>query len=220
MLEMLQLLPLRPDIIIVAGYGAATDAGVYSLAVSITAVGWVLPQAVGTIALPLVASDVASSADATAGEGAAVPRPLATRALRHGVLLSIVAGVGVGAMLLAVPPIFGEDFDRTVGLGLIMLPGVIALALGRVMIGLLLGLGRANAVLAIGLAVVPPALAAYLLAVPGGGPTAAAIVSGAAYLLTTLGASLALRREGLRLSRAALTPRRADLRDYLPARRP
>ena len=227
-LEMLQLLTLRPDVIIVAAYGTAADVGVYSLAVTITTIGWILPQGLGTVALPRVAASVASSATRTGGPpDAEVSKSMAERALRHGVLLALGAGVLVAGLLLLAPLIFGSDFDRTVELGMIMLPGVIALALGRVFIALMLGLGRARAVLRIGISIVPAALVAYLLVVPGDGPTGAATVSAAAYLLTTAAAALALRRSGLSLSPAALLPRRHDLSEYtgairrlLGARRP
>ena len=181
---------------------------------------WILPQALGTVALPRVSALVAAdSAELETPHAAGLSAPMARRALRHGVLLAGAAGVLVAALLLLAPVIFGGGFDRTVGLGMIMLPGVIALALGRVMIALLLGLGRSNAVLAIGAAVVPAALAAYLLAVPGGGATAAAIVSCAAYLLTTLGAAVELGRAGLPLWHSSSLPGRGDLAEYLDALR-
>ncbi len=217
-LEMLQFPTLRPDVVIVAAYGTAADAGVYSLAVTITTIGWILPQALGTVALPRVSALVATdSAELGTDHAAGVTAPMARRALRHGVLLAGAAGVLVAALLLLAPVIFGGGFDRTVGLGMIMLPGVIALALGRVIIALLLGLGRANAVLAIGVTVVPASLAAYLLAVPGGGATAAAIVSCGAYLLTTLGAAVALGRAGLPPWSSSSLPRRGDFTEYLDA---
>jgi O-antigen/teichoic acid export membrane protein len=213
-LEMLQLLQLRPDVLIVAAYVSTADTGVYSLAVIITTIGWILPQALGTVALPRTAALVASEAKGDAGSEGAISGPAAARALRHGTLLALAAGVVVAVLLVLAPLIFGQDFERTLDLGMIMLPGAVALALGRVMIALLLGLGRAGSVLALGAAVVPAALAAYLLVVPGGCPTAAAIVSCAAYLVTTAGAVLALRRTGLSLSPPALIPRRADLAEY------
>jgi len=217
-LEMLQFLTLRPDVIIVAAYGNTADAGVYSLAVTITTIGWILPQGLGTVALPRVAASVASSATPPGAERSAeVSKAMAERALRHGVLLAVGAGVLVAGLLLLAPVIFGADFDRTVELGLIMLPGVVALALGRVFIALLLGLGRAGAVLRIGISIVPSALLAYLIVVPDAGPTGAAIVSVAAYLLTTGAAALALRRSGLSLSPSALLPRRHDLSEYRSA---
>ena len=197
MLEMLQLPILRPDILIVAAYCSSADVGVYSMAITITTVAFVLPQALGTVALPRVASSIAV---AETEPHEPITQALVRRSLRYGALLALAGGVIVAIGLLLAPVIFGDDFGRTVGLGMIMLAGVIALAFGRVVIALLLGMGRGNDVLLIGAAVVPAALAAYLLAVPDGGPTAAAIVSGAAYVATTVGALIAFRRSG------ALTP--------------
>jgi O-antigen/teichoic acid export membrane protein len=187
-LEMLQFLPLRPDVVIVAAYGSAADAGVYSMAVTITMIGWVLPQAVGTLALPRTASLVGQPG-APGSEAIAAAKDT----LRGAVPLALAAALVVGALSLLAPVVFGSGFDRTPLLAAIMLPGVVALALGRVAIALLLGLGRAGSVLAIGLAVVPAALAGYLLLVPGGGTEAAAATSCAAYLLTSAGALLSLR---------------------------
>jgi hypothetical protein len=64
---------------------------------------------------------------------------------------------------------------------------------------------------------VPAALIAYLIVVPDQGPTGAAIISLAAYLLTTAAAAFGLRRTGLSLSPSALLPRRQDLSEYTGA---
>jgi O-antigen/teichoic acid export membrane protein len=189
-LEMLQFLVLRPDVVIVAAFGSTADAGVYSMAVTITTIGWVLPQAVGTLALPRTAALVARP-----GSSGSEAIDAARRTLRGAVPLALGAAVVVGALLLLAPLVFGSSFDRTPGLGAIMLPGVVALALGRIAIALLLGLGRGGAVLAIGMTVVPAALAAYLLSVPSGGPEAAAAVSCAAYLATSAAALAVFLRE-------------------------
>ena len=147
-------------------------------------------------------------------DAAEITSAAVARALRHGAILAVAAGTVVAFLLAVAPLVFGSDFERTVGLGLIMLPGAIALALGRVMIALLIGIGRADLVLAIGGTVVPAALVAFLLTVPGGGPTAAAIVCTVAYLLTTIGAALALGRAGHGFSASSLRPRRADFAEY------
>ena len=134
---------------------------------------------------------------------------------RHAVLF--VPAVAIGILLLltvGIPLFYGAAFHRSIGLGLILLPGSLLLGLGMVAIAILLGRGETARVLRVCLLVVPATVVACLVAIPAGGATAAAIVSSASYLAFTLVAVLQLGAASGLTGRELLLPRRADLGDY------
>ena len=47
-------------------------------------------------------------------------------------------------LLVAIPLFYGSEFHRSIGLGLILLPGVLALGLAQVMTAIVQGRGRAD----------------------------------------------------------------------------
>ena len=53
------------------------------------------------------------------------------RATRHSVLM-LPAGLAVAVLLALVPLVYGTEFDESVWLGLILLPGVLTLGTGKV----------------------------------------------------------------------------------------
>jgi O-antigen/teichoic acid export membrane protein len=209
--DLFQLLHLRPDLFVVNAFAAATDVGVYSVAVSVTSIAWVLSQALATVVLPRSATLRADPA----AEPLRVGAGLAASAARHGVLVSVAVSLLVGAGLFLVPVVWGPGFDRSVDLGLIMLPGVAALGVGRVMVASFTGLGHESYALLVGLISLPLSLVAYLLVVPGSGVTGAAVVSCASYLAASLAAGVLFARATGLPGRRFLLPTGADLDDYL-----
>jgi O-antigen/teichoic acid export membrane protein len=144
-----------------------------------------------------------------------IPEEKQSAAVRHSVLVSAVAAILVIPILALAPLVWGPDFDRTLGLGLILLPGVAMLGVGRVMVAAFTGKGAANQALFVGLVSFPLTFVAFLLVIPDHGSTGAAIVSCCSYIASSaLAAYLFLRTPGNSV-RSTLIPRSEDLRDYV-----
>jgi O-antigen/teichoic acid export membrane protein len=206
-------LNLRVDLILVGAYAGAGDGGVYSVALSTTSIAWTVMAAFAVSALPRSARLQARSerAQIDLSERHASD----ARVTRHAVLAMPAVGAAIALLLIvAVPILYGEEFERSVELGLILLPGSLLLGLGTAAVAILLAGGEAGRVIRTGLAVVPATVVAYLLAIPAGGATAAAIVASISYAAFTAIAIAELRAaSGTPLSELVL-PRRADLADY------
>jgi O-antigen/teichoic acid export membrane protein len=211
--EVLIQLNLRVDLILVGAYAGASESGVYSVALSATAVAWLVMTAISVSALPRSARLGAHSELGLLERTERDDRD--ARTLRHAVLVAPAVGVAIVALLtIGIPIFYGSAFHRSVALGLILLPGSLALGVGMAAVSILLGRGQGARVLRACLAVVPATVVALLLAVPGGGATAAAIVSSCSYLGFALLTVLELRgASGMTLGQL-LVPGRSDLDDY------
>ena len=208
--DLFQLINLRPDLFILSAYFGVSDTGVYAVTVSITSLVWIVSQPLASVVLPRTAR--------VGAEEAGMPEVTASSsvsAVRHSVVVSLVASVIVIPILALAPLVWGPGFHQTLGLGLIMLPGVALLGVGRVMVAAFTGRGAANQALLVGLVSFPLTLVAFLLVIPDHGSTGAAIVSCCSYVVVSpFAAYLFLRTPG-HSARAALVPRSEDLQDYV-----
>ena len=100
-------------------------------------------------------------------------------------------------------------------LGLILLPGVAMLGVGRVMVAAFTGEGAATEALLVGLVSFPLTFVAFLLVIPDHGSTGAAIVSCCSYVVASLLAAYLFLRARGHSARTALIPRPEDFQDYL-----
>ncbi|NUT55222.1 MAG: hypothetical protein HOQ03_04475 [Thermoleophilia bacterium] len=99
-------------------------------------------------------------------------------------------------------------------LGIVLLPGVLAVGFGKVLTAATTGRGFPKYALITVAMVTPITLASYFLLVPPLGAMGAAISSTISYLLTTILSYVFLHRvTGIPLRELAL-PRRSDLSDY------
>jgi O-antigen/teichoic acid export membrane protein len=210
--DLFQLINLRPDLFIVSAYHGAADTGVYAVTVSITSLVWIVSQPLASVVLPRNAMVTASS---DPGLSPVIPESGQGAAVRHSVLISAVATVAVVPLLVVAPILWGSGFGRITALGLIMLPGVALLGVGRVMVAAFSGRGAASDALLVGLVSFPLTVVAYLLVIPDHGSTGAAIVSCASYAAAALLAAFLFVREPGTSLRDALVPRGEDLRDYV-----
>jgi len=211
--ELLTQVNLRVELILVGLYAGATESGVFSVALSTTAIAWLVMAAFAVSALPRSARLHAHSEQGLIDRLERDERD--ARTIRHAVLLAPAVGVAIALLLIVgIPLFYGSAFDRSVGLGLILLPGSLMLGVGMAAVSVLLGRGEVLRVLRVCLAVVPPTVLACLLAIPAGGASAAAIVAGGSYAAFTV---LAIRElwavsgSGLR---DLLVPGGPDLEDY------
>ncbi|MDX6607466.1 MAG: hypothetical protein QOD14_2006 [Solirubrobacterales bacterium] len=210
--DLFQLINLRPDLFILSAYYGTSDTGVYAVTVSITSLVWIVSQPLASVVLPRNAM-VAASAEP--GLTPVIPSTSQGTAVRHSVLVSAVAAIAVVPILALAPLVWGPGFGRTLTLGLILLPGVVLLGVGRVMVAAFTGQGAANEALFVGLVSFPLTFVAFLLVIPDHGSTGAAIVSCCSYIVASLlAAYLFLRTPGHSI-RASLVPRGDDLRDYV-----
>jgi O-antigen/teichoic acid export membrane protein len=209
--NMLQYVNYRLDLFLVSAFATSADVGVYSVAVSLTALGWILPDALHTVLFPRTAS-LASAG----GDGGEEAQAAIIRASRHSVLLIVPTAVLLVLLLVVgVPLLYGSKFSRTVDLGLLLLPGVLALGWAKVLSAATTGLGFPEYALWTAAIVAPITVGLYLALVPPFGATGAAVSSTVSYLLTTVFSAYYLKRAtGISL-RAITTPSRADVQDYL-----
>jgi O-antigen/teichoic acid export membrane protein len=209
--DLFQLINLRPDLFILSAYYGVDDTGVYAVTVSITSLVWIVSQPLASVTLPRSAM---VAAGAEPGLAPVIPRSKQGAAVRHAVLVSAVATLGVVIVLAIAPLVWGAGFGRTLSLGVILLPGVALLGVGRVMVAAFTGRGAANEALLVGLVSFPLTFVAFMLVIPDHGSTGAAIVSSCSYVVASLlAAFLFLRNSGTSI-RETLLPRAEDLQDY------
>jgi O-antigen/teichoic acid export membrane protein len=211
--DVLQFLNYRLDLFILAAYVARADVGRYSLAVSLTMVAWLLPSAIGQVLLPRTAS--LDSASAAGDVSRASADGAVARVIRHTVLLQLPTGAAVIVLLVVgIPLVYGPPFRDSIVLGLLLLPGVLAASIAKVVSPVITGRGFPIYSVYNVLITVPVTVALYLLLIPTLGATGAALASTASYTLTTVLAMYFYRRVTNGSMRAALVPTRADLREY------
>ena len=216
--NLVQLLNYRADLFILAAYASLRDVGVYSIALSVTGLGWVLPSALTTVLFPRTASLDAAVATGTVVADEA--DEAAASATRHAVLIMVPTAVALAVLLLvAVPVLYGPRFHRTITLGFILIPGVVILGLGKVASAVFSGRGFPIYGLWSALSVGTVTVALYFVLIPGMGATGAAVASTLSYTATTVLALYFFHRVTGIGMRRALVPTARDIEDYRVAAR-
>jgi O-antigen/teichoic acid export membrane protein len=211
--DVLQFLNYRLDLFILAAFVSRADVGRYSLAVSLTMLAWLLPTAIGQVLLPRTASldSAAEIGEMRRDEADAA----AARVIRHTVLLQGPTAVVISILLLGgVPLIYGHEFTQTVALGFLLLPGVLAASVAKVVSPVITGRGFPIYSVYNVLITVPVTLILYLTMIPLLDAAGAAIASSASYALTTIIAMYFYRRVTRSSLRSVLVPTVADLQEY------
>jgi O-antigen/teichoic acid export membrane protein len=203
----------RFDVLILGGFAAARDVGVYSVALSLTSVAWVLPQGLQTVLFPRAASleESASTGTLSTDESDAA----LAKAARHSVLLTVPAALLISVLLLvAVPLVYGSKFSDTTLLGFVLLPGVLLLGVGKVLTSAIAGRGYPRYILYGGAISAPLTLGLYFALIPPFHEWGAAVGSSVSYGLTSLLWLFFFRRATRIGLRAAFVPRAEDVADY------
>jgi O-antigen/teichoic acid export membrane protein len=211
--NLLQQVNYRVDVIILGGFATARDVGVYSVALTLTGIAWVLPQALQTVLFPRTASldEATLAGDVLQEESDAA----LAKAVRHSVLLSVPGAVIVSVLLLvAVPLLYGPKFHQTIGLGFVLLPGVTLLGIGKVVSSALAGRGHPRYALYVGVVVTPITLALYFALIPPFNEWGAAVASSVSYAATALLLLIFFRRVTRIGFVEAFVPRREEVADY------
>jgi O-antigen/teichoic acid export membrane protein len=211
--NLLQQINYRFDVLILAAFASVSAVGVYSVALTLTSVAWVLPQALQTVLFPRVASldEARLAGEITTEEADAA----LAKAVRHGVLLAIPTALIISLLLLvAVPLLYGPKFRETIWLGFILLPGTLLLGVGKILGSGVTGRGYPRYALYGSGASAVVAVALYFGLIPPFHAWGAAVGSTFAY---SFGAFLGLyffrRVTGIGL-RQAFVPRSEDVADY------
>jgi O-antigen/teichoic acid export membrane protein len=211
--NLLQQINYRFDVLILGGFATAKDVGVYSVALTLTSVAWVLPQGLQTVLFPRAAS---LDESARRGEVSEEESDVAVaKAVRHSVLLTGPAALLISALLVvAVPLLYGPKFGETTSLGFVLLPGVLLLGIGKVLTSAIAGRGFPRYMLYSGVISALLTLALYLALIPTFHAWGAAVASTISYSTMALLWLLFFRRvTGIGL-REAFVPRSEDVADY------
>jgi O-antigen/teichoic acid export membrane protein len=199
-----QFVNYSADLFFVSYFVGLSGVGFYALAVNVAQVVWLISWAAATVVFPHVASHE------TGAEEAATNSARATR---------ITAGGSIGAALvlgiLANPVIrivFGARFEPAVSAVYWLLPGIVALALARVLASYFAGVGRPdiNAALSgLGLLLTLPL---DLLLIPTLGINGAAMASSVSYMAIAAGTLTLFCRRTRMPIRAVVLPTLGDAR--------
>jgi len=212
--NLLQQINYRFDVLILGAFAGTSDVGVYSVALTLTATAWVLPQGLQTVLFPRVASldEATLAGDASIEESDAG----LSKAIRHGVLLTLPAGLLISVLLLVgVPLLYGPKFHDTAWLGFILLPGTLMLGVAKILSSGIVGRGYPRYTLYAGAITVPITLALYFGLIPPFHAWGAAIASSVSYGLTGLVLLMYFRRATAVGLREAFVPRTEDVADYV-----
>ena len=214
--NLLQQVNYRFDVLILGGFASAGDVGVYSVALTLTSIAWLLPQALQIVIFPR-----AASLDESVMTGEVSGREsddAIARAIRHGVLLTLPAGVVVALLLLGgVALIYGHKFHQTVPLGFVLLPGVLLLGVGKILGSAVSGRGYPRYALYGAIVSVALTLALYLGLIPFFHAWGAAIGSSVSYAANSVLGLFFFHRVTAIGVRQAFVPTREDLTDYRAA---
>ncbi|HEU5213381.1 MAG TPA: oligosaccharide flippase family protein [Gaiellaceae bacterium] len=216
--NLLQQINYRFDLLILGGFATAGDVGVYSVALTLTATAWVLPQALQTVVFPRAASLYESAS--SGGVSTRDANTAVERTIRHGVLLTIPAGLIVAALLLvAVPLLYGPEFHQTIGLGFVLLPAVLVIGVAKILSSIIAGRGRPRYTLYVAAISAPVTLIFYFTLIPAFHAWGAAVGSALSYTVTSVLTLIFFRRATGIGFREAFVPTRHDVGDYRLAAR-
>jgi O-antigen/teichoic acid export membrane protein len=175
-------LVLRADLLIVNALGGAAEAGVYAVASQGALLLMVLPNVIGSLLFPRVAS--------SRDEGGEMTSMVA----RHTALVMLLACLAAVPVSFALPLLYGAAFaDATIQF-LILLPGVFLFGLEMVLVQHFVGRGLPRAVPAFWLATLAVSLWLNLALVPRFGARGAAFASTVSYALVFALVALYFRR--------------------------
>ncbi len=171
-----QFFNFRLDQFLVNLFAGTRDVGLYAVGVGMAETVWYLSSAAGTVLAPRVAATDSRESDRV------------TASMNRVVLFLTVAAAIILALLapLVIRPFFGSAFADSVWAVWLLLPGVVTLAVAKVLSGYLLGRNQVRidlAATAVGLAVT---LALDVALIPRFGFAGAAVASSFAYTATML----------------------------------
>ena len=194
----------RLDVFIVNYFLNPAQVGLYAVGVIVAETLWQVPHAVATALFPRTAR--------TVDEGAT---EFTVRVLHHVFFMAVLSGIAIAlASPIAIPLIFGARFRSSVSVIWWILPGTIAMAVGKVTSADLSGRGKPEYSSVFAMVSLAVTVVLDFLLIPRMGIRGAALASSAAYLADSILMCLALKM-ALKLSwRRLLVPDRGELGVY------
>jgi O-antigen/teichoic acid export membrane protein len=193
---------------VLAAVASTAAVGQYAVAVAITSVLFLLPRSLAGVLLPRVAYlDLQGDDDSRL-------ELVEAKALRHATIVVVTVGIGLAlALILLVVPVYGAGFRPAIAPGLILLPGVAAVAIAGVLSATITGRGRPQYSLYTALMTMPVTVMLYLVLIPAYEMTGAALSSTISYAMTLLVTAGFYRRTTGRGVGPLLMPTRSELKD-------
>jgi O-antigen/teichoic acid export membrane protein len=204
----LQMVNYRLDLFILSAVSERAAVGQYSVAISVTSVLWLLPQALSDALYPAIAR--------LGGRGASSQMAQTeSKSLRHCAVLTTLGTIVLAIVLLTlVVPVFGSGFHATVPQGLTLLPGVALLAMTNPLGAIITGRGRPDLMLRATAIVVPVTVGLYLLLIPRFHAEGAALGSSLSYGLSFILVASAYGRLTNVNALRQMLPTRDEVSDY------
>ena len=196
----------RVDLFLLAALAVgAFDIGLYAVGVSVVAQLRLVPGAIGVAVLP----QLAGATDAEAARlTAAVIRPTALL-----MTVTAVALAPIGA--IAIPRIFGAEYDAAVPPFLLLLPGVAAVGVSRVLARYFAAIHKLRGLLVLGASVLVLNVVLNLVLIPRYGIEGAAVASLVSYSAEAIALAAMFLSASGQTVREALLPRASDFTPYL-----
>ena len=198
----------RFDVFLLNAVASQATVGQYSIAVSVTSAGWLLPRALSSVLTPRVAR--LDSIDASAER-----EMVEAKSIRHTVLVIGGSTVVLAVLLVVlVELILGPDFGPAIGYGLILLPGSAFVGLSSTLAAIIVGRGHALFALKASLLVTPLSVLVYVLLIPSYEAIGAAVASSCSYAVGALVGAHYFRISTGYSVRSVLLPTRGEIDDY------
>lgn len=175
--NMAQFLNYHLDIFFVSYFVGVQGVGLYSLAVRIAQLIWLISGATSQVLLP----DVAASADRVSAQ----QRTACVARFSLWLSIPLAGGLVVGGEML-LPLVFGSAFQESVPALIWLLPGVTIFSVSNVIGSYFAGIGKPHLNLAASLVGLVVTLVLDFILIPRLGIVGAAIASSMSYLATTL----------------------------------
>lgn len=172
------MLNFRVDVILLQRMTDLSEVGLYSLAVQIAEQLWQIPLAIGII----VFSRTANTEN---------PKEMTAKTLNlTRISLILATGLSILIVIIApwlIPPVFGQEFTRSVLLLQVILPGIIIMVMFRILSGQLAGMGKPQlSIYVFGPALIINVLLNFWL-IPLHGALGAAIATNISYAFGAIG---------------------------------
>lgn len=200
--DFLIFLNYKIQIFVLQAVSTVEQVGLFSLGQNFGELLWQLPSAMGAVILArsVTASDAGAFSEKLGG------------LLRLSLIVCAVIGIGIGgAIWIGIPYIFGEAFNPSTGVYLVLLPGVVAIIAFKILSVDLVGQGKARLTAMI---MAPSIIANVLLGmllIPAWGAIGAALAASLTYVAISAAVVMIYARETGQTVNALLAPRRSDL---------
>lgn len=207
--NIIQTLNYRLDSYLILLFASSAGVGLYSVGVALSEGLWLLANSVAVVLIPKLAE--------AGPEYAARTTPLICR---NTLLVTALGAVALGvASPVAVPLLFGDEFEDAVGPLLWLLPGVVALAGTKVLAAYVFSQGKPIINAKVALVTLVLTIVLDVLLIPPFGVSGAAIASSIAYVASFVLTLIEYKRLSSGPPLDAVLPRFADITLFLDGAR-